>query len=271
VKHPLSFCTLDYSPLFGLPERVREQATAAGRAGFEYLTPDMFTLRAYVESGGSMVALADHFAASGIRAHDIAGTNISADSDASRREITELAGYARALGAPWVQSRVTAALDDDATLDTYRECAAIAASNGVALALEFSPFTPVDSLARARDVLDEVRAAAPNQGIVVDTWHLAHTDGFAALRDLPASDLAFVQLDDAEAGSGDRNADTMHRRAMPGEGMLDLATFVDALRVTGFDGVVTVEVLSAELRMLPIDAYAARAYTSSVSVLARPL
>jgi sugar phosphate isomerase/epimerase len=59
----------------------------------------------------------------------------------------------------------------------------------------------------------------------------------------------------------------MHRRAMPGEGVLDLGTFVDALRATGFDGVVTVELLSAQLRALPLDDYVGRLYEASVSAL----
>jgi sugar phosphate isomerase/epimerase len=266
---PLSYCTLDRSPLFGQPETLRDQATAAAAAGFAYLTPDMFALRAHMDAGHSLAALAEHLAAVGIRAHDIAGTNISADADASRREATELAGYARDLGAPWVQSRITAPLDDT-TFAVYRECAQIAASVGVGLGLEFSPFTPVDSLGRAREVLDEVRSAdAPRQGVVVDSWHLAYTDGVAALHMLPAADLAFVQLDDAEAGAGHRTADTMHRRAMPGEGVLELDRFVAALRSIGFDGVITVEVLSSRLRALPLDSYIARTYAATAELVSR--
>jgi sugar phosphate isomerase/epimerase len=264
---PLSYCTLDRSPLFEQPETLEEQATAAAAAGFTHLSPDMFALRAYVQAGKPLARLADHCANCGILPCDIAGTNVSADRDASRREAEELVGYATALAAPWLQVRITAPLDDESTLDTYREVAALAAANDVGLGLEFSPFTPVDGLERAMAVLDEVRGAAPRQGIVVDSWHLAYTDGFDALRRLPGADLAFVQLDDAERGAGIRTRDTMHRRAMPGEGVLDMPTFVAALRSTGFDGVVTVELLSAELRPMPLDDYVRRLYRSTVNVL----
>jgi sugar phosphate isomerase/epimerase len=263
---PLSYCTLDRSPLFELPETLEEQATAAAAAGFTHLSPDMFALRAYVGAGKALGRLADHCASCGIQVCDIAGTNVSADHDASMREAEELVGYATALGAPWLQVRITAPLGGDA-LRTYRDVAALAAANDVGLGLEFSPFTPVDGLERAMQVLDEVRDAAPRQGIVVDSWHLAYTDGYDALRRLPGADLAFVQLDDAEPGAGVRTRDTMHRRAMPGEGVLDLGTFVDALRATGFDGVVTVELLSAQLRALPLDDYVGRLYEASVSAL----
>jgi sugar phosphate isomerase/epimerase len=267
IDWPLSYCTLDRSPLFGQPETLEAQVAAAAAAGFEFVSPDMFALRAYVENGHSLDRLADQCVSCGIQPYDIAGTNISADRDAALREATELLGYAAALSAPWLQARITAPLDDDQTLDTYREVAALAASQGVGLGLEFSPFTPINSLGSARAVLDEVRNAAPVQGIVVDSWHLAYTDGFDVLRDLPGADLAFVQLDDAEAGAGQRTSDTMNRRAMPGEGVLGLVDFVDALRATGFLGVVTVEVLSETLRELDLEAYVKRTYDSSVTAL----
>jgi sugar phosphate isomerase/epimerase len=264
---PLSYCTLDRSPLFGQPETLREQATIAAAVGFTHLTPDMFALRAYLEAGHRLDALAAHLDAAGLTACDIAGANVSADRDASLREAAELAGYGRDLGATWVQARITAPLDDPDTLDTYRRCAAVVADAGCGFALEFSPFTPIDGLGRARAVLDQVRDAAPLQGICVDTWHLAYTDGVDALRELPAADLAFVQLDDAAPGAGRQTSDTMHRRALPGEGVLGLERYVDALRSIGFDGVITVEVLSAELRELPLADYIARTHDASVAVL----
>jgi sugar phosphate isomerase/epimerase len=265
---PISYCTLDRSPLFDQPETLVEQVQLAAEAGFGHIGPDMFALRAYVEAGHSLDRLADECRASGIQPFDIAGTNISADRDAALREASELLGYATMLSAPWLQARITAPLDDDATLDTYREVAALAGSRGVGLGLEYSPFTPINGLALARQVLDEVRSpSVPRQGIVVDAWHLAYTDGLEPMRDLPAADLAFVQLDDAEAGAGQASRDTMHHRAMPGEGVLDLESFVAVLRAIGFDGMITVEVLNAELRKLPLDEYVRRTYDTTVDVL----
>jgi sugar phosphate isomerase/epimerase len=267
VRWPLSYCTLDRSPLFGQPETLREQATAAAAAGFTHYTPDMFALRAYLDAGNRIADLAAHLRDVGLTACDIAGSNVSADRDASLAEAKELSGYGRDLGASWVQARITAPLEDPATLDTYRRCAEVVADADCGFALEFSPFTPINGLGRAREVLDAVRDASPRQGIVVDTWHLAYTDGVDALRELPAADLAFVQLDDAQAGAGVKTSDTMHRRAMPGEGVLELGQYVRVLRDIGFDGVITVEVLSAELRELDLDEYVRRTYASSAALL----
>jgi sugar phosphate isomerase/epimerase len=45
----------------------------------------------------------------------------------------------------------------------------------------------------------------------------------------------------------------MHRRALPGDGTLALDQFATTLLQRGWDGLVSVEVLSAELRTLPVD------------------
>lgn len=264
---PLSFCTLDRSPLFGLEEALHDQVVAAARVGFAYVTPDMFSLRAYVEKHGSLEPLAALLAELGLRACDIAGCNVSGDPDASVAEATELAGYARALGAAWVQSRITAPLDDPQVLDTYRRCAEITADAGAKFALEFSPFTPINGLGTARTVLDQVRDAAPGQGVVVDTWHLAHCDGVDALLATPASDIAFVQLSDTVPGAGCSTSATMHHRALPGEGDAGLDAQIAALRSIGFDGVISIEVLSASLRALDLDDYVQRVHDATCAVL----
>ncbi len=59
--------------------------------------------------------------------------------------------------------------------------------------------------------------------------------------------------------SGDRLVrETLHRRAAPGEGVLELDRFAATLRDGGYDGTVSVEVLSAALRELPVDALVER-------------
>ena len=52
----------------------------------------------------------------------------------------------------------------------------------------------------------------------------------------------------------------MTRRALPGEGVLELHRFANTLRDRGYDGVVSMQVLSDELRALPIAEYTRRVY-----------
>jgi len=55
----------------------------------------------------------------------------------------------------------------------------------------------------------------------------------------------------------------MNRRAMPGDGVFELHRFADTLRERGWNGVVSIEVLSRELNRLPLEEFARRAYEST--------
>ena len=55
----------------------------------------------------------------------------------------------------------------------------------------------------------------------------------------------------------------MNRRIYPGQGVFDLARFVSTVRSTGWDGIVSVQILSAELRQSPLSDFARQAYEAS--------
>ena len=57
--------------------------------------------------------------------------------------------------------------------------------------------------------------------------------------------------------------EALHRRALPGEGILELHRFADTLLDRGWDGTVSVEVLSAQLRGLPVDELVGRLHAST--------
>ena len=50
--------------------------------------------------------------------------------------------------------------------------------------------------------------------------------------------------------------ETVNRRTWPGDGEFDLARFTQTLRRRGWDGLVSVEVLSDQLRDLPVATFA---------------
>ena len=59
--------------------------------------------------------------------------------------------------------------------------------------------------------------------------------------------------------------ESLHRRAVPGEGILDLKRFAATFLDRGWDGMVSVEVLSAALRQLPVDAVVERLYATTAA------
>jgi sugar phosphate isomerase/epimerase len=79
---------------------------------------------------------------------------------------------------------------------------------------------------------------------------------------MPLERIAYVQFSDAlpPAENSSAMAETLHRRTLPGDGTLDLRRFAHVLRERGWDGLVSVEVLSAALReRLPVGEFAAAA------------
>ena len=116
---------------------------------------------------------------------------------------------------------------------------------------------------RAQRTRSAAVEAIGSGAVIVDSWHFFATGAdWQALAALPDDRLAYVQLDDALEPSGDLQHDTMHRRALPGEGNLDLARFAAALRDRNFDGVISLEVLSDRWRRESVETFAAAARRS---------
>jgi sugar phosphate isomerase/epimerase len=112
-------------------------------------------------------------------------------------------------------------------------------------------------------------ADAPNGGIALDTWHL----GKMALtpddlRVIPARLLAYVELSDGmRANLPDHSLETTRYRRLPGEGEFDIAGYVRVLAELGYAEPWGVEVLSDELRALPIEEmYRRSAVTSTAQI-----
>jgi sugar phosphate isomerase/epimerase len=125
------------------------------------------------------------------------------------------------------------------------------------MAVEFSPLGAVSGIA---DGLEVTALAGHGARLLIDTWHFAlGPSTWDDLEALPCDAIAHLQFTDvAEPTSDDLFDETMNRRPLPGDGIADLQHFADVLRSNGFDGTVSVEVLSRELRARPVsDAVAA--------------
>lgn len=113
-------------------------------------------------------------------------------------------------------------------------------------------------------------ANAPNGGLAIDTWHMSKL-GIAPdeLRRVPAQHLGWVELSDGRyADMPDPVDETINHRALPGEGEFPISAYVAAVRDAGYGGPWGVEVLSLELRSLPIEEIFDRSYATSMAALA---
>jgi hypothetical protein len=61
-------------------------------------------------------------------------------------------------------------------------------------------------------------------------------------------------------------AETMERRVLPGQGIFALERFATTLLEREFQGVVSVEVLSRELRQLPLREFLDQAYDTTAAL-----
>jgi sugar phosphate isomerase/epimerase len=170
---------------------------------------------------------------------------------------------AQGLGARWMQVRVVDEVDDGIRR-LFGWAADHFGASAVGLAVEFSPLTRVRTMADAHELLaaawDDTRT-----GVIVDTWHFFRGDNsWADLERFPVGELAFVQFSDGLPAGKNSGHDTLHRRALPGDGEFDLDRFSTCLRAKGFQGPVSVEVLSEELRELPVREFARRTMETSL-------
>jgi sugar phosphate isomerase/epimerase len=112
-------------------------------------------------------------------------------------------------------------------------------------------------------------AGTGNAAIAIDTWHMAKLGiPLDDLRRIPARSLGWVELSDGQwENMPDPVDETINHRALPGEGEFPIREYVAAVRDAGYEGPWGVEVLSQELRELPIEQIFDRAYGSSLAQL----
>jgi sugar phosphate isomerase/epimerase len=140
-----------------------------------------------------------------------------------------------------------------------RGIATVLGDHGLRLGLEYvGPKTSwtrtrypfVHSMAEMKDLIGEI--GRPNVGFVLDSWHW-YTAGETRkdLQTLRASQVVAVDLNDAPAGIPvDQQMD--NKRELPAAtGVIDVKSFLSALKEMGFDGPVRAEPFNQPLREMP--------------------
>ncbi len=254
-----SFQTVQFSPQFGADVALDDVLTAASLAGFRSVGLDMWSVDQHLERGHSLAGLSSTLERAELRCTDVLPLVVGADTDLTVESAARLATLATATGATWCATALGPEITDPRdrrARDGLCRCAEILDGAGVRLAIEFLPYSCVASIADAVELCDAVGWDAA--GLLVDSWHTLVTGQLAGLAGLSAGDIALVQYSDGVIPRSDdvRDASRNHRR-LPGQGDFDLAAFVEAVVATGYTGVVTPEVLSAEVRAAPPALFAA--------------
>jgi sugar phosphate isomerase/epimerase len=226
---------------------------AAGDAGFSALG---------IAGPRADAACAAALAAGGLRCHELLALVVTADEEATLRRARRLAEAAAVVNAQWVLTTFATPLSAE-TRPLIERCAAMFAEAGSGMAVEFSPLGAVTSISAALGVVEA--AGAARAGVLIDSWHFFRGDStWEQLERVPLDRIAYVQFDDAlPPVSEDGMHETMDRRAMPGDGTFELDRFASTLLHRGWAGLVSAEVLSADLRGLGVPDFARRAYQST--------
>ena len=155
-------------------------------------------------------------------------------------------------------------------VEAYGElCADAATHTDAKVVYEFMPYdTVVNTLDVALELMEG--ANAPNGGLAIDSWHLGKLNLEPDdLRRIPSRWISWVELSDGPYGIAEEWLDeVINRRKLPGEGDFPIRDYIRVFRELGYHGPWGVEVLSEELRNLPIDEIFDRAYEATSAQLA---
>lgn len=140
-----------------------------------------------------------------------------------------------------------------------------AAAHGTTIVLEIMPFSNVRTIDTALELVQG--ANHPNGKLLLDIWHLARGGvDFKDIARIPSQFIGAIELDDADKYPLESLwQDTIHRRRLPGEGVLDVPGFIKAVQATGYTGPWGVEVLSEVVRKLPLQEMARRTFETSIA------
>jgi sugar phosphate isomerase/epimerase len=196
------------------------------------------------------------------------GSTARAESDARRRLLFDTA---EAFDAHHIKvGNIPGTLCDmDQLIDSFAQlCEEAAEHTDAKVVYEFMPFdVNVNTVDAAIELASG--AGADNGGLAIDTWHCAKL-GIppADLRQIPLRYASWVELSDGQhQNMPDLIDETVNHRRLPGEGEFDIPAYVEVCRELGYPGPWGVEVLSAQLRRLPIEQEFQRAYETTTAQL----
>jgi sugar phosphate isomerase/epimerase len=201
------------------------------------------------------------YVASELECHEIMALVITDDAERTESFAIRLAEAAQAMHALWINT-VFAVKPSGEAAQLLKRCAAVFADANTGMAVEFSPLGPVRTIG---DGLEVVEVAGSGAGLMIDSWHFSFGPStWEQLEAVPAEMIAYIQFGDApDIESDDLWHETLNRRALPGDGRLPVDRFATTVQALGFEGYVSLEVLSAAWREVPVAEFVRSAYEAT--------
>lgn len=255
---------------------------AASQAGFEAVELPIDWAQEYAEEH-SMMALRDLFDEKKLRpASFFLPTEWRRDEATWRADLEKLptiCAFAAQLGltrtVTWMPARLDLPYREavEWVADRLRPAVDICVQQGILLGLEYvapqggfsAAYKFITTMGELWDLLEAIDR--PNVGVLLDSyhWYVGQSDP-ADLKGLSAERIAQVHLNDADPTLPREELKDLER-LLPGEGCIDLAGFLRAIKSTGYNDTVSVETFDQSLVALgPFEA-ARRAKSALDSVL----
>ena len=150
-------------------------------------------------------------------------------------------------------------------IEAFAELCEEAATYETKIGFELMPFAMIRTL---EETLAMVKGAgAKNGGICFDLWHMVKLGiPYEDVARVPLEYIVSVELDDGTlTAPWSLHEDTINHRRLCGEGEFDIKGFIDSVQRAGYTGPWGIEVLSEELRKLPLEELTTRAFQTTIA------
>ncbi|HEX3682246.1 MAG TPA: sugar phosphate isomerase/epimerase family protein [Bryobacteraceae bacterium] len=196
---------------------------------------------------------------------------------ASLPKVEHASSFAAAIGCPRMMTYIMPSSDTpkDELRRVYKqrftESARLLAKDGVRLGLEFlGPLHlrkqfKYEFIWRMNDMLEFAKECGPNIGLTLDSWHWHHAG--ATIEDIVAAGrerIVHVHFNDAPNLPPEQIRDD--ERLLPGEGVINLTGFLEALQTIGYTDALSVEVFGRGLKDMTPEAAARLGLESALKV-----
>ncbi len=150
-------------------------------------------------------------------------------------------------------------------IDAFGTLCEEAARHRTRIGFELMPFAMIRTLEESLAMVKG--AGAANGGIVLDLWHIVKLGiAYEEVCRVPLEYIVDVELNDGTiAAPWSLHEDTINHRRFCGEGEFDVGSFVRGLQKAGYTGPWGIEVLSEELRTLPLEELTTRAFQTTMA------
>lgn len=194
------------------------------------------------------------------------------------RMLPDAASFAAAIGCPRMITYLLSSSDKPKAeqrkllLDRFLACADVLARSHVRLGLEFlGPLhirkaQPYEFIWRMDEMLAFAKECGGNCGLLLDSWHWHHAG--ATVDDILAAGkdrIVHVHFNDAAQLPPDEVRD--NQRLLPGEGVINLKGFLQALKKIGYEDALSVEVFGRGLKEMPPEQGAKLGLEAAVRVM----